>query len=101
MAKKSLIVKEKKRIELVKKYKKQREHLKERIKDMSLSLEERIKTQFALNKLPKDSSRCRITRRCCLTGRSKGVYRKFKISRIMLRSMALNGLLPGVAKSSW
>jgi len=101
MTRKCLIARENKRIRLVEKHKKQRKHLQDRCKDSKISLEERIKTQFALSKLPRDSSSCRLTRRCEITGRSRSVYRKFGISRIMLREMALNGLLPGITKSSW
>jgi len=101
MTRKCLLARETKRKRLVEKYYKQREFLKKRRKDKNISIDERIKSQFQLSKLPRDSSKSRLTRRCSLTGRSRSVYRKFGISRIMFRSMALNGLLPGITKSSW
>ena len=66
-----------------------------------LSLEERFKAQMKLSKLPKDSSRTRVRNRCEITGRSHGVYRKLKISRIALRQLSLEGKIPGMFKSSW
>jgi len=101
MARKCLIARERKREDAVKKYSKQRSYLKQKRKDTKFSIEDRIKAQFQLNRLPRDSSPCRLTRRCKLTGRSRSVYRKFGVSRIVFRTMALNGLLPGVTKSSW
>jgi len=59
------------------------------------------RAMILLNKLPRSSSIVRIRNRCVLTGRSRSVYRDFKISRIMLKELALNGLMPGVTKSSW
>ena len=66
-----------------------------------LSLEERIKFQSKLNDLPRDSSRIRVRNRCEITGRSRGVYRKFNLSRIKLRELSMSGALPGVTKASW
>ena len=66
-----------------------------------LSLEERFKAQMKLSKLPKNSSRTRVRNRCEITGRSHGVYRKLKISRIALRELSLEGKIPGMFKSSW
>jgi len=86
---------------MVKKYQQKRISLKKKIKNKKLILEERIKLQSKLNDLPRDSSRVRIRNRCELTGRARGVYRKFGLSRIKLRELSMSGALPGVTKSSW
>ena len=67
----------------------------------NLSMEDRFNIQFKLNDLPRSSSRVRYRNRCKLTGRSRGVYRKFGLSRIKIRELSLEGKLPGVIKSSW
>ena len=69
--------------------------------DRSKPIEERFEAQLKLNELPRNSARVRIRNRCEMTGRSRGVYRKFKLSRIGLRELASRGQLPGVVKSSW
>ena len=79
MAKQSSIQKNLKRKLMVKQYKLRRLDLKNKIKNKDLNLEERIKLQSKLNDLPRDSSRIRVRNRCELTGRSRGVYRKFKL----------------------
>ena len=66
-----------------------------------LPMEERFKMQSKLNELPRDSSKIRIRNRCKLTGRTRGVYRKFGLSRIKIRELSMSGALPGVVKSSW
>ena len=81
--------------------KQKRLSLKKKIKNKNLGLEERIKLQSKLNDLPRDSSRIRVRNRCEITGRSRGVYRKFSLSRIKLRELSMSGALPGVTKSSW
>jgi small subunit ribosomal protein S14 len=101
MAKKSSIQKNLKRKLMVTKYKKRRLALKNKIKNKDLILEERIKLQSKLNDLPKDSSRIRVRNRCEITGRSRGVYRKFGLSRIKLRELSMAGILPGIIKASW
>ena len=101
MAKQSSIQKNLKRKLMVKQYKLRRLVLKNKIKNKDLNLEERIKLQSKLNDLPRDSSRIRVRNRCELTGRSRGVYRKFSLSRIKLRELSMSGALPGVTKSSW
>ncbi len=89
MARKSLIARQEKRERLVAKYAKLREELKE-------------KGDFeALQKLPKDSSPVRLNNRCMFTGRVRSYYRKFGVSRLVLREMALKGEIPGLKKSSW
>ena len=101
MAKVSSIEKNLKRINLVNKFSKKREILKKIIKNRKLTLDERFKAQLKLAKLPRNSSKTRIRNRCEITGRPHGVYRKFKISRIALRELALAGKIPGMTKSSW
>jgi small subunit ribosomal protein S14 len=78
-----------------------RKKLKDIVMNKKLSLEERFKAQMKLSKLPKNSSKIRIRNRCEITGRSHGVYRKLKISRIALRELSLQGKIPGMYKSSW
>ena len=101
MAKKSSVNRNKKRIALSLKFANKRNKLKKIIMDKKISLEERFKAQMKLSKLPKDSSRTRVRNRCEITGRSHGVYRKLRISRISLRKLSLEGKVPGMIKSSW
>jgi len=101
MAKKSAIQKNLKRERLAKKYAAKRAHLKVMVKDESLSVEERFNARLKLADLPRNSSPSRIRLRCGLTGRPRGNYRKFKLSRIALRDLASTGRLPGMVKSSW
>ena len=101
MAKASSVQKNNRRSMLIKKLSKKRELLKSKIKDKKLSLEERIVFQNKLNEMPRNSSSIRHRNRCELTGRSRGVYRKFKLSRIKIRELSMSGDLPGVVKSSW
>ena len=101
MAKQSSIQKNLKRILLVNKYQNKRFELKKKIRNKNLSLEEKFKLQSKINDLPRDSSRIRIRNRCAITGRARGVYRKFGLSRIKIRELSMNGALPGVLKSSW
>ena len=101
MAKLSSIQKNKFRNKLIERFSKKRDMWKSKIKDKNLSLEERIKYQNKLNDLPRNSSSIRHRNRCELTGRSRGVYRKFGLSRIKIRELSMTGDLPGVVKSSW
>ncbi|HEY9079040.1 30S ribosomal protein S14 [Magnetovibrio sp.] len=101
MAKKSSIERNQKRERLVKKFAAKRARLKAMTKDESLSLEERFQAQLKLAELPRNSAENRIRLRCGLTGRPRGNYRKFKLSRIALRDLASTGQIPGVVKSSW
>ena len=101
MAKKSTVNRNKKRIALSLKFANKRKKLKKIIMNKKLSLEERFRAQMELSKLPKNSSKTRIKNRCEITGRSRGVYRKLKISRITLRQLSLEGKVPGMVKSSW
>ena len=101
MAKASSIQKNLKREYLISKFRNKRKKLKNLLKNKNLSMEERLKIQSKLDDIPKSSSRVRFRNRCKLTGRSRGVYRKFGLSRIKLRELSLEGKLPGVTKSSW
>ena len=101
MAKQSSIQKNLNRRNIVKKFNKKRQSLKKQIMKKNLSIEERFKMQSKLNELPRDSSKIRIRNRCKLTGRTRGVYRKFGLSRIKIRELSMSGALPGVVKSSW
>lgn len=101
MAKTSVIYRQKKREKLVRKYAAKRAELKRRASDSSLGTEERMAAREALAKLPRNSSPVRLRSRCMLTGRGRGVYRKFRLSRIKFRELAHLGQLPGVQKASW
>ncbi len=101
MAKTSIIEREKKRANLVKKYAEKRMQLKVMISDMSLGAEERMKAMSALQALPRNSNPTRKRNRCRLTGRPRGVYRKFGLARSMLRIHAMRGDIPGLVKASW
>lgn len=101
MAKTSSVEKNKRRERLVEKYKAKRGVLKAVINNKSLSIEERFEAQLKLATLPRNSSKVRVRNRCELSGRPRGFYRKFKLSRIALRDLASIGQIPGVIKSSW
>jgi small subunit ribosomal protein S14 len=101
MAKTSVINRDKKRRETVKKYAVRRSNLLELAKNPKLSPEERYAAREKLQKLPRDASPVRLRNRCALTGRPRGVYRKFGLGRGKLRLLALHGEIPGVIKASW
>ncbi len=101
MAKKCQIARNKKREKLIIKYENKRKEIKKKIKEKNLTKEQKFKLNLELNKLPKNSSPVRFMRRCQITGRARSVYRKFKLSRIILRNFALSGFIPGMTKSSW
>jgi len=101
MAKTNMIERDKKRAALVKKYAKKRAALKAIVVDQNASYDERIAAANALQKLPRDSSPSRQRNRCELTGRPRGVYRKFGLSRVKLRESAMRGEVPGLKKASW
>ncbi len=101
MAKKSMVLRDEKRKALVAKYAKRRAELKAMIYNLKLGDEERYQAQLELQKLPRDSSRSRIRNRCAVTGRSRGYYRKFGLSRSKLREVMMRGEAPGVVKASW
>ena len=101
MAKKSAIERNRKRDRMAKKYEARRNHLKEIADNRDLPMEERFQARLKLAKLPRNSAKVRVQNRCEVTGRPRGVYRKFKMSRISLRELASNGQVPGMVKSSW
>ena len=101
MAKTSKIVKNEERKKLVAKYAARRKALLETIKNPKTQDEERIAAYAKLRKMPRNSSRVRIRNRCSMSGRARGYEGYFGMSRIALRDMALNGLIPGVRKASW
>ena len=101
MAKKSAIERNRKRDRMAKKYEAQRTRLKKIADNRDLPMEERFQARLKLAKLPRNSAKVRVQNRCEVTGRPRGVYRKFKMSRIALRELASNGQLPGMVKSSW
>ncbi len=101
MAKLSSIQKNSNRLKLIKKFKSKRNSLKVKVMQKDLTMDERLKIQNKLNDLPRNSSSIRYRNRCKLTGRTRGVYRKFGLSRIKIRELSMSGDLPGVVKSSW
>ena len=101
MAKKSAVERDLKRRRMAKRHANRRAKLKAIASDQSLSQEERFKAALKLAKLPRNSSETRIHNRCELTGRPRGYYRKLRLSRIALRDLASQGLIPGMVKSSW
>jgi len=101
MAKVSSVQKNLRRARLIAKFEGRRTRLKETASDMALAPEERFKARLKLAEVPRNSAPTRYRNRCELSGRPRGVYRKFKLSRIALRELASSGLIPGVTKSSW
>ena len=101
MAKTSAVERNLKRIRMAKRFDIKRKKLKAITKNKKLPLNERFAAQLKLSKLPKNSSKIRIRNRCEITGRPRGNYRKFGLSRIKLRELSMSGDLPGVVKSSW
>jgi small subunit ribosomal protein S14 len=101
MAKKSSIETNEHRRELVDRFRAKRAELKKIVQDKTVEPEERFEATLQLAKLPRNSSRVRVRNRCILTGRPRGYYRKFGLSRIALRELASQGQIPGVVKSSW
>ena len=101
MAKKSMIARENKRTRMVAKYAEKRAALKAILSDVNASDDEKWEAQIALQKLPRDASPVRQQRRCQVTGRPHGVYRKFGLCRNKLREAAMRGDVPGLVKASW
>ncbi len=101
MAKKSMLAREVKRAKLVKKYAAERAKLKSQVIDLNLSRAERMEAVMKLQKLPRDSNPIRKRNRCGLTGRPRGYYRRFGLSRNKLREVVMRGEAPGVTKASW
>ena len=101
MAKTSMVEREKRRAGVVKKYAAKRAKLKELIRSPKTSPEARAAAQAELQSQPRDASASRQRKRCAITGRSRGVYRKFGLSRVKVREVAARGEIPGLAKASW
>jgi small subunit ribosomal protein S14 len=101
MAKLSSINKNERRKKLTKKYAGRYAKLKATANDKSLDETERLVARLKMAELPRNANPTRIRNRCELTGRSRAVYRKFRLSRIMLRELGNKGLIPGLTKSSW
>ena len=101
MAKKSMLIRERKRAATVKRYASKRADLKRIIRDLNASDEEREQAQLKLQALPRNASPVRMRNRCAVSGRPKGFYRKFGLGRNMLREAAMRGEIPGLSKASW
>ncbi len=101
MAKQSMIQRELKREKLVARYAKKRAALKAIVRNINSSDDERVAAQAKLNAMPRDSSPSRLRSRCSVTGRPRGVYRKFGLGRNKLREAAMKGEIPGLTKASW
>ena len=101
MAKKGKIEQNNKRAEIIQRYAERRRVLVDVIKDPEATPLEKREAQVALRKMPRDSSATRYRNRCQFTGRPRGFLRKFGISRIAFRENSLEGMIPGVKKSSW
>jgi small subunit ribosomal protein S14 len=101
MAKKSSIEKNERRRKLARSIAGRRERLKTVARDRQAAPEERFAAQLKLAELPRNASKTRYRNRCAMTGRPRGFYRKFKLSRIALRALASSGQIPGMVKSSW
>lgn len=101
MARLCKIQKDKRQRGLVSRYKTRRDALREKVRDQNASFEEKMLAQQQMQALPRDSSRSRLRNRCLLTGRSRGVYRRFGLGRNKLRELAMLGYFPGLRKASW
>ena len=101
MAKKSAIERNRKRQRMAKRYEGRRQRLKAIINNRETSPEDRFQAALKLAQIPRNASPVRVRNRCELTGRARGNYRKFKLSRIALRELASVGQVPGMVKSSW
>ena len=101
MAKTSSVNRNDKRERMATRDKSKRAELKARVMDRSAAVEERFEASIKLAELPRNGAAVRVRLRCALTGRARGNYRKFKLSRNMLRQLANTGQLPGVVKASW
>ena len=101
MAKTNMLMREKKRLKIAKKYATRRAELKELIRDPKTGAEAREAAQVELQKQPRDASKSRQRLRCSITGRPRGVYRKFGLARTEVREAASRGEIPGLSKASW
>lgn len=101
MAKTSMVNRDVKRKKLVKKFAARRDALKKTVSSATASYEEKMEAAVKLQKLPRDSSASRVRNRCELSGRPRGVYRKFGLGRNKLREATMRGDVPGLRKASW
>jgi small subunit ribosomal protein S14 len=101
MAKTSVVNRDRKRRATVKKYAAKRKELLEIVNNQRVSPEDRYAARLKMQQLPRDASPVRLRNRCALTGRPRGVYKKFGLARSKLRDIALSGEIPGVIKASW
>lgn len=101
MAKKSMIMRERKRVATVKRYAARRAEYKRIVRDPNSTDDEREQAQLRLQALPRNASPVRMRNRCAVSGRPKGFYRKFGLGRNMLREAAMRGEIPGLTKASW
>jgi small subunit ribosomal protein S14 len=101
MAKTSMVQREIRRSRVVKKYATKRAQLKEIIRSPKSTPEQRVAAQASLQAQPRDASVSRHRNRCAITGRSRGVYRKFGLARTKIREVAMRGEIPGLGKASW
>lgn len=101
MAKKSMVLREEKRLKMVQRYARKRADLKAVIQSPDSSDDQRSEALLKLQALPRDASPSRLRSRCVITGRSRGYYRKFGLGRTKLREQAMAGNIPGLTKASW
>ncbi|HKT75021.1 MAG TPA: 30S ribosomal protein S14 [Steroidobacteraceae bacterium] len=101
MAKTSMVEREKRRAKIAKRYAAKRAQLKELIRSPKTSPDDRANAQAKLQALPRDAAPSRQRKRCAITGRSRGVYRKFGLARVKIREVANRGEIPGLTKASW
>jgi small subunit ribosomal protein S14 len=101
MAKKSMLIKQAKRVATVKRYASKRAEYRRIIRDPRASDEEKFQAQTRLQALPRDASPVRLRNRCAISGRPHGFYRKFGLGRNKLREATMRGEIPGVSKASW
>jgi small subunit ribosomal protein S14 len=101
MAKKSMLMRQVKRVALVKRYANKRAEYRKIIRDANASDEEKMLAQTRLQALPRDASPVRLRNRCAITGRPHGYYRKFGLGRNKLREATMRGDIPGITKASW
>jgi small subunit ribosomal protein S14 len=101
MAKKSMIEKNTRRERLAKRTASKRARLKALARDRDAPPEDRFAAQLKLSEMPRNGAPSRVRNRCAMTGRPRGYYRKFKLSRIAVRELASSGQIPGMVKSSW
>ena len=101
MAKKSMILRQAKRMKTVQRYAAKRDELKKIISDPRASDEQKLAAQMRLQQMPRDASPVRLRSRCAITGRSRGFYRRFGLGRNKLREATMRGEIPGLSKASW